>query len=193
MTDAIASIIAGVLAREGSAYTDRPDDAGGPTKGGITLKTLSEYLGRPATVAELQALTREQEVAIYYHLYVELPGFGAVLGVSQALGEKLVDVGVNCGQPTAIEYLQRCLNVFSDQGRQYARIAQYPHCGTETITALKAYLAGRGTEGELVLLEAIACLQGAHYIAIAEARPADQDFVYGWIRARINLGDSNAR
>lgn len=193
MTPAIAAIIAGVLAREGSAYTDRPGDAGGPTKGGITLKTLTEYLGRQASVEELQALTREQEVAIYYHLYVELPGFGAVLGVSQPLGEKLVDMGVNCGQPTAIEFLQRCLNVFSDQGRHYARIAQYPHCGSETLTALKAYRAGRGAEGEHVLLEALSCLQGAHYITLAEARPADQDFVYGWIRARINLGDSNAR
>lgn len=193
MTDSISLIIAGVLEREGCAYTDRPDDAGGPTKGGITLKTLSEYLGREASVEELQALTHDQEVAIYYHLYVELPGFGAVLGVSQALGEKLVDVGVNCGQPTAIEYLQRCLNVFSDQGQHYARIAQYPHCGPATITALKAYLGARGAEGEFVLLEAIACLQGAHYITVAEARAADQDFVYGWIRARINLGDSNAR
>lgn len=56
-----------------------------------------------------------------------------------------------------------------------------------TLAALRAYLAKRGTEGETVLLKALNCLQGERYIDIAERRPKDEEFVYGWLRARVAL------
>ena len=50
----LKSIIDALLNVEGwPQYTNRPSDKGGPTKGGITLPALSEYLGRPATIEEL--------------------------------------------------------------------------------------------------------------------------------------------
>jgi hypothetical protein len=36
-----------------------------------------------------------------------------------------------------------------------------------------------------VLLTAMNCLQGDRYIQIAEARPSQERFVYGWLRARV--------
>ena len=50
-------------------YTDSADDPGGPTKGGITLPTLSRFAGRAATAAELEAMTRDTAAAIYAALF----------------------------------------------------------------------------------------------------------------------------
>ena len=54
-----------------------------------------------------------------------------------------------------------------------------------TLAALRTFLAHRGLEGETVLLKALNCLQGARYIELAEARPQNKSFVYGWLRERV--------
>ena len=43
-------------------FVNDPDDPGGPTNMGVTHVTLGDFrkLGRPATVEEVQALTREE-------------------------------------------------------------------------------------------------------------------------------------
>lgn len=47
-------------------YVNDPDDAGGPTNIGITAATLGEWrkLGRPATVEEVKAITRQEAEGI---------------------------------------------------------------------------------------------------------------------------------
>ena len=57
--------------------------------------------------------------------------------------------------------------------------------GAATIAALDAFLAKRGKAAESVLLKAVEALQGAHYLHIAEARPSQEAFVYGWLANRI--------
>jgi hypothetical protein len=43
----------------------------------------------------------------------------------------------------------------------------------------------RGKAGEKVLLKAIEALQGERYVALAESRPANEAFLYGWLANRI--------
>ncbi|WP_319800296.1 putative peptidoglycan-binding domain-containing protein, partial [Enterobacter hormaechei] len=45
----------------------------------------------------------------------------------------------------------------------------------------------RGGEGEIVLLRALNCSQGQRYLELAEQRPANESFVYGWMRERVSL------
>ena len=60
-----------ILRREAwPTYSNRAADKGGPTKGGITLKTLSAWLGWSATIIELKALTKDQARAIYLDRYI---------------------------------------------------------------------------------------------------------------------------
>ena len=58
--------------------------------------------------------------------------------------------------------------------------------GPSTLKALNAYLTKRGTQGELVLLRALNCLQGAFYIELVERRYKDEVFIYGWLLNRVN-------
>lgn len=190
MTATVGAIIDKALAEESGEYTNNAHDAGGPTKWGITQATLSEYLGRPASILEVQELTRADAWSVLYDRYVKRPRFDQVVKIAPAVGAKLVDAGVNCGQPTVAMWLQRCLNAFSLCGTKYRDVAVDGAVGPGTLAALQAFLAWRGPEGAAVLLEALECLQGDHYIELAEKRPPDADFVYGWIKDRV--GEAHA-
>ena len=53
------------------------------------------------------------------------------------------------------------------------------------MAALDGYLAARGSAGEIVLLRAMEALQGERYIALAERRPSQEAFLYGWLANRV--------
>ncbi len=183
----VAALLAGLVEREGRRYTNRPADAGGPTKFGITQRALSDWRGRPVTAAEVEALQEAEALEIYEARYVRAPGFAEVLEISPLIGEELVDTGVNCGPGRASEYLQRLLNALNREGRDYPDIKVDGDVGPATRAALRAYLAHRGAEGEAVLWKALNCLQGAHYVGLAERRAHDEQNLYGWLRSRIEL------
>jgi len=108
-----AAIVAEILLAEGASYTDRAADRGGPTKFGVTLKTLAAYRApAPVSTADLQALGLEEARAIYTALYLEGPGLTRLN--DQALAALVVDAAVQHGVATAIEMLQRAAGVRSD-------------------------------------------------------------------------------
>jgi lysozyme family protein len=111
MTD--DGIIDDLIRREGG-FVDRPADRGGPTKFGITAETLGEArgLGRSATAEEVKALTESEARAIYRRLYIDKPGFTAI--VDAPLRALLVDCAVHSGPARAVEWLQRALGVVAD-------------------------------------------------------------------------------
>lgn len=106
-------ILSDILRREGG-YVNHPADRGGPTKFGITAQTLGAWrkLGRPATAAEVQALTEEEARAIYRQRYLVEPGFAAI--THPALLALLVDAAVHAGPKRAVEWLQSALGVTAD-------------------------------------------------------------------------------
>ncbi|OYW84240.1 MAG: hypothetical protein B7Z20_11215, partial [Sphingobium sp. 32-64-5] len=70
-------------------------------------------------------------------------------------------------------------------GRDYADMIVDRQMGPVTLGALRAFLRIRGHAGESVLLKAVDALQGECYIALAESRPANEAFLYGWIANRL--------
>lgn len=99
-----------ILQSEGG-YTNNPMDSGGPTSLGITLASLSQWEGRPATISEIQALTPATVAPIYEANYWRAAGCD-----SCAAGVDLLvfDMAVNQGVGRAIRVLQRVLGVPSD-------------------------------------------------------------------------------
>lgn len=135
--------LADLLKREGwPTYTDRASDRGGPTKGGVTLRTLQRH--KPgAGVEALQALTLGQASAIYLSDY--LAPFAAI--EDDALWSLLVDYGVTSGPKTAIKALQQAVQVPVDGflGRVTAKAANDadPEVVRSQVTIIRLKAIGR--------------------------------------------------
>ncbi len=187
MSDPIGAIIDKVLAEETGKYTNDSNDPGGPTRWGVTQEELGAYRGHPVSASDVAMLTQSEAWSVLYVKFVRAPRFDQVAKISIPIAAKLIDAGVNIGPPTVTRFLQRALNAFNLQGKKYPDIALDCTVGPGTLSALSAFLAWRGAEGEKVLLEAINCQQGEHYLELAEKRPQDEEFVYGWILQRVTV------
>ena len=113
MDASIDSILEDVLKREGwPTYTVHPNDKGGPTKGGITLRTLESWRQRRCTRAELKRLTEEEALAILRRRYAEASGIPHILDMHLRI--QVIDSAVLSGPLLASKDLQRVLGVTVD-------------------------------------------------------------------------------
>ena len=176
----IDDLIDGLIAREGG-FVDHPADKGGPTIWGITeaVARRQGYLDR------MDRMPRKVAAAIYQRRYWLAPGLDKLHQIAPKVAEELFDTGVNMGTATAIGFLQRTLNALNRNGRDYGDIIVDRKIGPITLRALEAFLLKRGASGEAVLTKAIDALQGAYYVRLAESRPAQEAFLYGWLTKRI--------
>lgn len=174
------ALIDAVIDREGR-YVNHPADRGGATCWGITeaVARAQGYAG------DMRALPREEAAAIYRRIYWLRPGLDQVAARAPAIAAELFDTGVNMGTGVAAGFLQRALNALNRAARDYPDIAIDRAIGPRTLAALDAFLRVRGAGGETVLLRAMEALQGERYIALAERRPSQEAFLYGWLANRI--------
>ena len=179
----VESLIDEIIRVEGQEYTDHPKDAGGPTKFGVTEAVARAW----GYAGEMQALPEEVARTIYAERFYFGPKFDRVATVSAEIAMELTDTGVNLGPARAVEFLQRCLNVFNREGKSYPDVSVDGQFGLMTEAALKSFVEHRGQEGVEVMYRALNCLQGAYYVKRAEDRPANESFVYGWIKNRVGL------
>ncbi|HEY4546092.1 MAG TPA: glycosyl hydrolase 108 family protein [Pedomonas sp.] len=176
----VDAMIERLLGREGG-YVNHPNDRGGETIWGITEAVAREcgYHG------SMRSMPRDEAIRIYRRQYWEAPRLDHVAVRSEAVAEELFDTGVNMGPAVAVQMLQRVLNALNRQGTDYADLKTDGRIGMATLAALTAFLRIRGKEGETVLLKALNGLQCERYIDLAERRPANESFVYGWIKERV--------
>jgi lysozyme family protein len=134
----------------------------------------------------MRQLPRDEAAAIYRRLYWARPRFDQVAKRSSRLAAELFDTGVNMGPAVAATFLQRALTALNRNGKDYPDLVPDGRIGDVTLAALDAFLAVRGQEGgETVLLRALEALQGERYLRLAERRPANEAFLYGWLANRI--------
>lgn len=105
-------ILDDIIRREGTKYSNRAADRGGPTKYGITLGTLRELRGPQVTAEDVKNLTEPEARAIYRDVYIRKPGFSRIL--DERLRVFLIDFGVNSGTKAAAVALQRLIGVTAD-------------------------------------------------------------------------------
>jgi lysozyme family protein len=172
-----------VVGDEGD-YSNEANDHGGETRFGITLQTARDY----GYQGDMHDLPFSTAVAIYKQNYWDFNSLDTIDVISSHLSLELFNIGVNLAPSRAAAWLQRALNAFNKQGTIYRDIIADGVMGDQTIAALNGFFAYRGREGvDKVLPRAIGCLQGEHYIAIAEHDPTQEDFTYGWIRNRVEI------
>lgn len=178
----IEKMIDEVIRREGG-YSNHPADRGGPTNWGITEQVARAY----GFLADMRTLPRSAAVNIYKTRYWTGPKFDQVAALCPPIGDELFDTGINMGVATAGKFLQRALNALNRGAKDYPDIGTDGAIGPMTLTALKGFMAKRGAEGGEVLRKALDGLQCARYVEIAEGRPANESFVYGWIANRVGV------
>jgi lysozyme family protein len=185
MAQDIEALLDELIEREGG-YVNHPADRGGPTRFGIT-EAVARAHGYGGAMAELP---RDEAAAIYRRLYWLRPKFDEVAKRSPSLAAELFDTGANMGPAVAATFLQRALTALNRNGKDYPDLVPDGRIGERTLQALDAFLAIRGGSGETVLLRAIEALQGERYLRLAERRPANEAFLYGWLANRIGNLDS---
>lgn len=180
MSAKVDQIIKAVIDVEGG-YSNNPNDRGGETMYGITVAVARDngYSG------PMRSMPRSVAENIYRARYITRPKFDRVLAVNTAIGEEVIDTGVNMGPHRAGEYLQRWLNGFNVPGSGYQDLFVDGLVGNLTVTALERYLNKRGREGELVMLRGLNSTQGNRYLEITEGNRSQRTFLYGWVRARV--------
>lgn len=110
-------------------YSNHPSDPGGPTKYGVTHKTLAAYRGVPSVTAkQVQMLSKDEAVKVYQKSYWRQSG-GDLL--PKGLDYAVFDFGVNSGPSRAVKELQKLLGVGIDGD-----------IGVVTLDAAKNYAGG---------------------------------------------------
>jgi lysozyme family protein len=176
----VDALIEELMEREGG-YVSHPGDKGGPTRFGITEAVARAH----GYAGAMKALPRDEAAAIYRRLYWLRPKFDQVAQRSPKLAAELFDTGANMGPAVAATFLQRALTALNRNGQDYPDLVPDGRIGPATIAALDAFFAARGAKGETVLLRALEALQGERYLRLAERRPANEAFLYGWLANRI--------
>jgi lysozyme family protein len=176
----IDQLVGGLMEREGG-YVNHPADKGGPTCFGITeaVARAQGYRG------SMRQLSREEAATIYKRLYWLRPRFDEVAKRSLRLAAELFDTGANMGPAVAATFLQRALTALNRNSSDYPDLVPDGRVGDRTLAALDTFMKLRGPNGEIVLLRALESLQGERYLRLAERRPANEAFLYGWLANRI--------
>jgi lysozyme family protein len=173
---AVLAVVVGVFAVEGG-YSNNPADPGGETNHGVTVRVAREagYQG------PMRELPKEFAQEIYVRDYIERPNFHRVIELSPAVGEKLVDAGVNAGPGRSARWFQQSLNHLSRGGADFPPVAVDGQIGRQSLAAYEALERKRGRVKACELaLKLIDVQQGAHYLGLNKPM-----FIVGWADNRL--------
>ena len=174
------SKLSDILDIEGG-FVDDPADSGGATQYGVTEVLAREYGYR----GPMQELPRQKALEIYHEHFWVWMMMDRVHDVAPKTAHELLDAAINIGRRQVWRWLQRCLNVLNDEETHYSNIATDGWPGPQSWNALTAYISTRPGDGDAVLATMINGLQAHHYVTLAEQRPKDEQFVYGWVKQRV--------
>jgi lysozyme family protein len=180
--DAFVSAFDTVIGVEGG-YSNNPADSGGATMYGITEVVARSH----GYVGDMRSMPLGVAQAIYRAQYWNLLHLDDVANANQQIALEVFDSAVNCGVGTVGRWLQRALNAFNQQGRDYPDVEVDGVVGPMTLAGLRRLLAARGDRGVTALLRALNCQQGSYYLDLAERRPANEAFEFGWFSDRVTI------
>lgn len=162
-------------------YSDDARDSGGKTNWGITEAKARAW----GYTGEMAALPKELAIRIYRTDYWDALQLERVATLCPELAREMFDTAVNCGVGRPVHFLQRLLNVLNREGKDFPDLVQDGVIGAMTIAALRAFLTRRGNLGVKVLVTVMNSQQAVFYIELAERRPKDEAFTFGWFVNRV--------
>lgn len=155
------------LLNEGG-YSNDANDAGGPTKWGITQGDLARWRRAPVSAQDVQNLSVDEAEKIYEAYYWMPLGLDGIKNVSVATA--IFDIGVNRGITAAAKYAQAVAGVTQDG-----------HIGPISIAAIN-------TCDPVRFIDAFAWMVATGYAAIVAHNPTQVVFLVDWIARAKRLG-----
>ena len=180
-SNAFEDAIEKILVLEGG-YSDHEDDSGGKTNYGITEALAREY-GYDQSVRDMK---KPVALDIYRRHFWDWMRLDTIHESAPQTAHELFDAGINVGRRQVWRWFQRLLNALNRNERDYVDIKADGWPGPNTLAAFQAFIGKRGKKGDAVLAKGIDSLQGHHYITLAESRPKDEEFLFGWLSKRIS-------
>lgn len=165
----VESMIDDILRREGG-YVNHPADRGGPTKFGITQKTLTRYLGHAALASEVRDLSEDVARDIYERNYFFGPRIDRL---PEEIQPFIFDCAVNHGPRRAIKFVQSVCNLAGYQPALSVDGAMGPNTRRAAFWAQEAL----GENFLPSLLEE----RRNFYRVIVETSPSQAVFLDGWM------------
>lgn len=166
---AVDAMIDDILRREGG-FVDHPNDRGGPTNFGITLRTLASWRGGNVGRDDVRRLGQAEARTIYKDRYFVKPRIDRLPAAIQPV---IFDMCINHGPGTAIKVLQEVVNGISPPCEVDGGV------GDETIeSAAKALIAA----GPKAFVNKIVDRRVALFKAIVANDASQQVFLKGWLR-----------
>lgn len=177
LTGSAAAIVAAVFAHEGG-YVNDPRDPGGETNHGVTIAVARDY----GYTGQMKDLTKETASNIYLTNYINKPGYGELITLSPAVGQKVVDAAVNAGTSRSSRWLQTSLNSYSRGGLDYPQLTVDGKVGDGTTSAYRSLQAKRGkVKACELILKAMDAQQANHYLSLTNL----SQYTVGWMDNRI--------
>lgn len=158
----IHRVLGRLIEREGG-FVDHPNDPGGATKYGITLRTLERWRGESIVKSDVKALTIEEAMQIYLELYWDLLNLHHI--TQWWTREFIFDWAVNGGLKNPVRQIQRLVGVGSDGV-----------IGPVTAGAIDRFLENHNPEGYSRLVDC----RVRWYIRLVESRHTHIVFMEGW-------------
>jgi lysozyme family protein len=184
----VASILSGVYEREGG-YVDHKNDRGGATNHGVTADVANKagYKG-PMKDFSKECYTEKDVCAdkIYFEEYIVAPGYVPILEASEAIGEELVDTGVNMGHGRPKKWFQESINELCVPKGFTVKIATDGKFGPGTLSAFKTCQTKMGKVTFCkAMLNSLDSKQKDMYGRIVRNNPSQRIFYRGWMNHRI--------
>lgn len=169
---AVTTVIGSVVYTEGG-YVNDPKDPGGATNHGITEVVARKH----GYQGNMKDLPKDLAEDIYIKDYVISPGYDKVIGMSYAVGHKLIDIGVNAGIGRSSLWFQRSLNAVNRGGADYPKIAEDGKIGSGTLAAYQGLQKKRGkVEACRMVIKMLDAQQTMHYMNLNMPT-----FTPGWV------------
>lgn len=162
-----------IIAVEGSAYTNYPNDRGGPTKFGITLVSLREWKNNPNLVpSDIQALNEKDAELFYLEMFWNKINGDQI--VSQDAASVLLNQAVNRGLRTTSVQAQKIINKYGF------------HLVLDGVFGKASTVALNQLAPKSFLLDFI--FESQHnYINILLNNSTQAEFIHGWINRTQEL------
>ncbi len=168
-SNAVDHMIEDILRREGG-FVDHPNDRGGPTNFGITLRTLASSRQQEVTRDDVRRMTQDEARSIYMARYYTGPKINKLAAAIQPV---MFDMSINHGPGTAIKLLQDLLQAIC------------PPCdvdggiGKESIDGVKNALKA---VGDKALVNDLVDRRVALFKSIVKRDASQSVFLKGWLR-----------